>query len=99
MVTALLAYPNTSKFPLAALLILQGCMFEVLHFFNGYRFGEWRDAAADALGVLLGLSLGALLKNYFSNTCNQFKFVIQTSHFGEFADAGCTVHQKNAVCL
>jgi VanZ family protein len=65
MVTALLAYPNTSKLRLAALLILQGCLIEVLQFFSGYRFGEWRDAAADALGVFLRLGLGALLKKLF----------------------------------
>jgi len=65
MVTALLAYPNTSKLRLAALLILQGCLIEVLQFFSGCRFGEWRDAAADELGVLLELSLGALLKKLF----------------------------------
>ena len=62
MVTALVAYPNTSKLRLAALLILQSCLIEVLQFFSGYWFGERRDAAADAFGVLLGLSLGALLK-------------------------------------
>ena len=65
IVTALLAYPNTSKLRLAALLILQGCQIEVLQFFSGYRFGEWRDAAANALCVLLELSLGALLKKLF----------------------------------
>jgi hypothetical protein len=50
---------------MAALLILQDCLIEVLQFFSGYRFGEWRDAAADELGVLLELSLGALLKKLF----------------------------------
>ena len=65
MVTAILAYPNTSKLRLAALLILQSCLIEVLQFFSGYWFGEWRDAAADALGVLLELSLVALLKKLF----------------------------------
>ena len=65
MVTARLAYPNTSKLRLAALLVLQGCLIEVRQFFSAYRLREWRDATADALGMLLGLSLGAVLKKLF----------------------------------
>jgi VanZ family protein len=47
---------------LAGLLILQGCLIEVLQFFSGYRFGDWQDAAAEGLGVFLGLNIGARLK-------------------------------------
>ena len=66
MVTALFAYPNTSKLRLAALLVLHGCLIEVLQYFSGYRFGDWQDAAADGAGVLIGLVFTALLKKLFS---------------------------------
>ena len=60
MATALLAYPKTSKLRLAALLGLHGCLIELLQYFSGYRFGDLQDAAADAVGVLLGLALFVL---------------------------------------
>lgn len=66
MVTALFAYPNTSRIRLAALLGLHGCLIEVLQYFSGYRFGDWQDAAADGVGVLMGLVIAALLKKLFS---------------------------------
>jgi hypothetical protein len=50
--------------------------------------------AANAVGVHPGIAIIALLKNYFQNTCNPSKLVIQTWHFDGFADAGCSVHQK-----
>ncbi len=66
MVTALLAYPKTSKLSLAALLGLHGCLIEVLQYFSGYRFGDWQDAAADGVGVLMGLVITALMKKLCS---------------------------------
>lgn len=66
MLTALFAYPNTSRIRLAALLGLHGCLIEVLQYFSGYRFGDWQDAAADGVGVLMGLVIAALLKKLFS---------------------------------
>ena len=66
MVTALFAYPNTSKLRLAALLGLHGCFIEVLQYFSGYRFGDWQDALADFVGLLLGYAIGMLLKKLFT---------------------------------
>ncbi len=63
MVTALLAYPKTSKLRLAALLGLHGCLIELLQSFSGYRFGDWQDAAADGVGVLLGWVLGLMFQS------------------------------------
>ena len=63
MVTALLAYPKTSKLRLAALLGLHGCLIEFLQYLSGYRFGDWQDAAADGVGVLLGLVLGSMVQS------------------------------------
>ena len=60
MLSALLAHPKVSKLRLAALLCLHGCLIEVLQYFSGYRFGDLQDAAADAVGVLLGLALFVL---------------------------------------
>jgi VanZ family protein len=51
--SALLAYPNKSKWKLAALLCFHGCLVEVLQYFSGYRYGDWQDALADGLGVAL----------------------------------------------
>ena len=66
IMTALFAYPNTSRLRLAAWLVLHGCLIEVLQFVSGYRFGDWQDAAADGLGVLMGLVIATLLKKLFS---------------------------------
>ena len=63
MVTALIAYPNTSKLRLAALLGLHGCLIELLQYLSGYRFGDWQDAAADGVGVLLGWILGSMVQS------------------------------------
>ena len=60
MASALLAYPKVSKLRLAALLCLHGCLIEVLQYLSVYRFGDLQDAAADAVGVLLGLALFVL---------------------------------------
>ena len=56
-VLALLAYPQTSKYRVAVLLCLQGVAIEVLQYVGGYRYGDWQDALADAVGVVLGLVL------------------------------------------
>ena len=37
------------------LLCLQGVAIEVLQYWGGFRFGDWEDAVADAVGVFLGL--------------------------------------------
>jgi VanZ family protein len=36
-------------------------LIEVLQYFTGYRFGDWQDAVADGVGVLVGLVLMAAL--------------------------------------
>ena len=58
---AVLAYPGASKRRIAFLLIVQGVLIEVLQYFGGYRYGDWQDALADGVGVLLGLSLAVWL--------------------------------------
>ena len=60
-VLAVLAYPESSKRRIAFLLIGQGVLIEVLQYFSGYRYGDWQDALADGVGVLLGLGLVAWL--------------------------------------
>ena len=67
MLTAILSYPNISKLHLAALLGLHGCLIEVLQYFSGYRFGDWQDAAADGVGVLLGWVLGTMAQSLLSS--------------------------------
>jgi VanZ family protein len=42
---------------IALLLIAHGVLIEVLQYFTGYRFGDWQDAMADGVGVLVGLVL------------------------------------------
>ena len=54
---AVLAYPGVSKLRVGILLIAHGVLIEVLQHFGGYRFGDWQDAVADGVGVLLGLSI------------------------------------------
>ena len=56
-VLAVLAYPEVSKLRIAVLLIGQGVLIEVLQYYGGYRFGDWQDAVADGVGVVLGLLL------------------------------------------
>ena len=62
--SAQLGYPKTSKWKVVALLCLHGCLIEVLQYFSGYRFGDWQDAAADSVGVALGLALFVLLAKF-----------------------------------
>ena len=60
-VLAVLAYPQVSKLRIGLLLMAVGVLIEVLQYFSGYRFGDWQDAVADAVGVLLGLVLVKLI--------------------------------------
>jgi hypothetical protein len=64
MVTALFAYPNTSKIWLAALLCLHGCLIEVLQYFSGYRYGDSQDALADGVGVIVALVVFVIVSNF-----------------------------------
>jgi VanZ family protein len=59
--SALLAYPSAHKLRLAALLLAHGVLIEALQHLLGHRVGEWQDAAADALGVLLALGVARLV--------------------------------------
>jgi VanZ family protein len=56
-VLAVLAYPDVSKFRIGLLLVALGVLIEVLQHLGGYRFGDWQDALADGVGVVLGLVL------------------------------------------
>ena len=56
-VLAVLAYPQLSKLRIVVLLMVLGVLIEVLQYFSGYRFGDWQDAVADGVGVLVGLGL------------------------------------------
>jgi VanZ family protein len=60
-VLAVLAYPGVSKVRMGLLLISHGVVIEVLQYFSGYRYGDWQDALADGVGVLLGLGMAAWL--------------------------------------
>lgn len=60
-VLAVLAYPQVSKLRIGVWLMVQGVVIEVLQYFSGYRYGDWQDAVADGVGVLLGLLLVAAL--------------------------------------
>ena len=59
--SALLAYPSAHKLRLAALVLAHGVLIEALQHLLGHRVGEWQDAAADALGVLLALGVARLV--------------------------------------
>ena len=61
---AVLAYPQGSKLRIAFLLIVHGVMIEVLQYFGGYRYGDWQDAVADGVGVLLGMGLASWLMRF-----------------------------------
>ena len=50
------SWPQRHVAALAGLLVYGG-LIEVLQSFTGYRFAEWSDLLADALGLLLGWSL------------------------------------------
>jgi len=59
-VLAVLAFPGVSNLRIGLLLIAHGVLIEVLQYFTGYRFGDWQDAVADGVGVLVGLVLARL---------------------------------------
>ena len=61
-----LAYPLVSRYRLAVLLCLQGVAIEVLQYWGGFRFGDWEDAVADAVGVVLGLLVYQLCMRMYS---------------------------------
>ena len=54
---AVLAYTSVSKFRIGMLLLAMGGLIEVMQHLSAYRFGDWQDAVADGVGVLLGLGL------------------------------------------
>jgi VanZ family protein len=60
-VLAVLAYPEASRLRIALLLIGQGVLIEVLQYYGGYRFGDWQDAVADGVGVLVGLAMARMM--------------------------------------
>jgi len=63
MASALLAYPKVRKLRLAALHCLHGCLIEVLQYLSGYRFGDWQDALADGVGVIVALVVFVIVSN------------------------------------
>jgi VanZ family protein len=63
-VLAVLAYPGVSKFRIGLLLMVLGVLIEVLQYFSGYRYGDWQDAVADGVGVLVGLISAVLLMRF-----------------------------------
>ena len=63
MASALLAHPKVSKLRLAALLCLHGCLIEVLQYFSGYRYGDWQDALADGVRVIVALVVFVIVSN------------------------------------
>ena len=71
-VLAVLAYSSVSKIRVGVLLMLLGVLIEVVQYMGGYRFGDWQDALADGVGIVLGLSLVSLLlaQNWFSDLMN-----------------------------
>ena len=64
MESALLAHPKVGKLRLAAFLCLNGCLIEVLQYFSGYRFGDWQDALADGVGVMVGMMFYVIVSNF-----------------------------------
>ena len=63
-VLAVLAYPGFSKLRIGLLLMVLGVLIEVLQYLGGYRFGDWQDAVADGVGVLVGLGSVAGLMQF-----------------------------------
>jgi len=63
-VLAVLAYPEASRLRIALLLMGQGVLIEVLQHFGGYRFGDWQDAVADGVGVLVGLGVVSIFVRF-----------------------------------
>lgn len=61
---ALHGYPKVDKLRMAVLLFLHGCLIELLQYFSGYRIGDWQDALADGLGVIMGLIFFVILSKF-----------------------------------
>lgn len=53
---ALLLWPSASWRVVMGVLVF-GAMIELVQWATGWRFGEWADLAADALGVMLAWGL------------------------------------------
>ena len=66
-VLAVLAYPQLSKLRIGVLLMVLGVLIEVLQYFSGYRFGDWQDAVADGVGVLVGLGVVVMFVRFSKN--------------------------------
>ena len=45
-------------------MLALGVLIEVLQYFSGYRYGDWQDAVADGVGVLVGLGSAVLLMRF-----------------------------------
>jgi VanZ family protein len=60
-VLAVLAYPGVSKLRIGVLLMVLGVLIEVLQYLGGYRFGDWQDAVADGVGVLVGMAMARVM--------------------------------------
>ncbi|MBT9466528.1 VanZ family protein [Hydrogenophaga sp.] len=52
----LLAYTR-KPWPVLAGLVVYGGVIELLQATTGWRYGEWRDFLADAIGILIGAAL------------------------------------------
>lgn len=59
----LLAYPAKPRTTMVA-LVAYGGLIEVLQSFTTYRYAEWGDLLADAIGVSLGALLTAVIQSY-----------------------------------
>ena len=70
-VLAVLAYPEASRLRIALLLIGQGVLIEVLQYYGGYRFGDWQDAVADGVGVLVGLAMARVMDFWLLHKLSQ----------------------------
>lgn len=63
MLLAWMAYPGRNARFFSG-LILYGGLIEVAQSLTPYRFAEWGDLAADALGLLIGLAIGKGLERF-----------------------------------
>jgi VanZ family protein len=61
-----LAFPERIRAVLLGLL-LYGALIEVLQSFTSYRFAEWGDLLADAIGLLPGWAMARLVGRFFAH--------------------------------
>ena len=73
-VLAVLAYQHMHKLHIALCLCGHGVLIEVFQYFGGYRYADWQDAIADAVGVGLGL----LLVTFFKSAIITKKFCLNS---------------------